>query len=385
MSYDLVLVGAGLANGLLAYRLAQRRPELSLLVIESGSHPGGNHTWSFHESDLSAAETAWVEPFVVHRWPGYEVAFPGVSRRVGIGYRSVTSERFSHILAKTLGERLRCVAKATRVDRQRVELRGGEEIRAGAVLDGRGPTATLALDLAFQKFLGLEVRLARPHGLDRPILMDATVEQFDGYRFVYVLPLDRDRLLIEDTYYADAPALNAAALRGRIEAYAAARGWEVREVLREEAGVLPIALGGNIDAFWNEGAPGLPRSGLRAALFHPTTGYSLPEAVRLADHVAALPDLSAERLFAETRAWSMKRWRRHSFFRLLNRMLFRAGAPAERFRVLSRFYTLPEPAIRRFYAGALSPLDKVRLLAGKPPVPVLGAVRAILSPDIQRS
>jgi lycopene beta-cyclase len=81
----------------------------------------------------------------------------------------------------------------------------------------------------------------------------------------------------------------------------------------------------------------------------------------------------------------MKRWRRHSFFRLLNRMLFRAGAPAERFRVLSRFYTLPEPAIRRFYAGALSPLDKVRLLAGKPPVPVLGAVRAILSPDVQRS
>jgi lycopene beta-cyclase len=249
-------------------------------------------------------------------------------------------------------------------------------------VDGRGPAKSPALDLAFQKFLGLEILLAAPHGLDRPILMDATVDQVEGYRFIYVLPLDTDRLLIEDTYYADAPALDVPALRRRVDAYAAARGWRIREVLREEAGVLPITLGGDIDAFWNDGVPGLPRTGLRAALFHPTTGYSLPEAVRLADHLAALPDLSSETLYTEIRAWSVRRWRSHGFFRLLNRMLFRAGAPAERFRVLSRFYGLPEPTVRRFYAGALSPADKVRLLAGKPPVPVIGAMRAIL-PEIR--
>jgi lycopene beta-cyclase len=175
-------------------------------------------------------------------------------------------------------------------------------------------------------------------------------------------------------------------LRRRIEGYAAARGWHIRKIVREEVGVLPIALGGDIEAFWDDGVQGLPRTGLRAGLFHPTTGYSLPDAVRLADHVASLPDLSAGPLFAAIRAWSVRRWRAQRFFRLLNRMLFRAGKPAERFRVLKRFYGLPEPAIRRFYAGSLSPMDKVRLLAGRPPVPVIGAVRALL-PDtsFQRS
>jgi lycopene beta-cyclase len=261
-------------------------------------------------------------------------------------------------------------------------LEGGEEIRASAVVDGRGPAKTAALRLAYQKFLGVEAHLEAPHGLDRPVLMDGTVDQIEGFRFVYVLPLAPDRLLIEDTYYADTSALDLDALRDRAHAYAVARGWRVRDVLREETGVLPITLGGDINAFWNEGVPGLPRTGLRAALFHPTTGYSLPEAVRLADHLAALPDLSAAPLHAAIRAWSVQRWRTQGFFRLLNRMLFLAGEPSERFRVLRRFYGLPESTIRRFYAGALSPVDKVRLLAGKPPVPVIGALRAML-PEIR--
>jgi lycopene beta-cyclase len=263
------------------------------------------------------------------------------------------------------------------VEPTRAVLEDGTEIRAGAVLDGRGQIDSTALDLAYQKFLGLEVRLHAPHGLARPILMDATVAQHDGYRFVYVLPFGPDRLLVEDTYYADRPDLPHELLRTRLQGYLAARGWRIAEVLREEAGILPITLGGDIAAFWQEGVAGLPRTGLRAGLFHPTTGYSLPDAVRLADHIAGLPDLGAEPLHAAIRAWSARRWREQGFFRLLNRMLFRAGSPDERFQVLRRFYGLPEPTIRRFYAGALTIADKARLLAGKPPVPILGAIRAM--------
>lgn len=377
MNAALILAGGGLANGLLAYRLAQLRPELSILVLESGDAPGGNHTWSFHASDLTEDETAWLDPFVVHRWADYDVAFPRRLRRVGIGYRAVTSERFAAVLAATLGGRLHCRAKVAQIAPTQVVLESGETLQARAVIDGRGPAESAALDLAYQKFLGLELQLAAPHGLTRPMLMDATVAQADGFRFVYVLPFGPDRLLVEDTYYADGPALDRSALRARLDAYIAAHGWEVVRVLREEAGILPITLGGDIVAFWRDGVPGLPRTGLRAGLFHPTTGYSLPDAVRLADHVAAQTDLSAAALFETIRAWSLARWREQCFFRLLNRMLFRAGSPSQRFRVLERFYGLPEPSIRRFYAGRLSSGDKLRLLAGKPPVPILGALRAL--------
>lgn len=375
MSLDLILVGGGLANGLLAYRLAQTRPDLSILVLE-GDRPGGNHTWCFHDSDLTPTEAAWLEPFVVHRWPGYDVAFPARSRRLGIGYRAVTSERFAEILTATLGARLR-IAKVDHLTPTRVVLEGGETIDAKAVIDGRGPAASPALDLAYQKFLGLELRLERPHGLTQPILMDAMVAQHDGFRFVYVLPFAPDCLMVEDTYYADGPALDRPLLRARLDAYLAAKGWSVAETLREETGVLPITLGGNITTFWRDGVPGLARSGLRAGLFHPTTGYSLPDAVHLADHIAGLADLSAPALFDAVRTWSVARWRNQRFFRLLNRLLFLAGSPAERFRVLQRFYGLPESSIRRFYAGALSRGDKLRLLVGKPPVPFFNALRVV--------
>ena len=60
---DIVFVGGGLANGLIAYRLAQARPDLRLLVLEAGETIGGNHTWSLHDGDLTAAQQAWIEPF----------------------------------------------------------------------------------------------------------------------------------------------------------------------------------------------------------------------------------------------------------------------------------------------------------------------------------
>ena len=64
---------------------------------------------------------------------------------------------------------------------------------------------------------------------------------------------------------------------------------------------------------------------------------------------------------------------------MLNRMMFRAGAPERRYRIMQRFYRLPEDLIGRFYAGEPSWADSVRLLAGRPPVPLGAALIAALS------
>ena len=121
---------------------------------------------------------------------------------------------------------------------------------------------------------------------------------------------------------------------------------------------------------------GQPCSGLRAGLFHPTTGYSLPHAVRLAERIAALPDLAAPKLFEAIHDAALRQWRSQGFFRLLNRMLFLAGRADRRWRVMQRFYRLRAPLIARFYAGTLTMLDKLRLVSGKPPVPVIEAIVA---------
>lgn len=374
--YDLILVGGGLADALIAYRLAQIRPSLRVLVLEAGASFGGNHTWSFHETDLTAGQRAWTSPLVAHRWPGYHVRFPDLQRRVDLAYCSATSECLHQVLTDATIP-VRFGASARVVLPRSVELDSGETLQARAVVDGRGAFDSPHLRLGWQKFFGQEIRTAQPHGLGGPILMDATVEQNDGFRFVYVLPFAADRLLIEDTYYSDRPDLDVAKLRIRVTAYAQHKGWSTAETLREETGVLPITLAGDIESFWAV-KQGQPCAGLRAGLFHPTTGYSWPDAVRLADHLATLDDLDAGALFAAIQTRASARWRKQGFFRTLNRMLFLAGRPDRRWMIMQRFYRFAEPSIARFYAGDLSWVDKVQLLVGRPPVSVAGALKAIM-------
>ena len=372
---DLILVGGGLANGLIAWRLRQQRPDLRVLLLESGSTLGGNHTWSFHDADLTPAQQVWLAPLVAHRWDGYSVAFPALRRELAGGYAAITSSRFDAVLQAALAGQVRLATPVACLGERTVTLTDGRMLRAAAVIDGRGLQPGGHLRLGCQKFLGQELRLTQPHGLIRPVLMDATVRQQGGYRFVYLLPFSADTVLVEDTCYADGDQLDADRLRANIAGYVRARGWTVAEVLREERGALPITLAGDVQGFW-QGAGGIARSGLAAGLFHATTGYSLPSAVRLADLIAGLPDLASGPLFDAVRAHALAQWRSQGFFRLLNRLLFQAAQPAERWRVMQRFYGLPAPLIGRFYAARLSWLDKARILAGKPPVPLGAAWRA---------
>ncbi|MBQ5949263.1 lycopene beta-cyclase CrtY [Massilia sp. ST3] len=373
--YDLILVGGGLANGLIAWRLKARQPALRILLLEQADSIGGNHTWSFHDGDLDPAQRQWIGPLVSARWPRYEVVFPLYARTLDSGYASIASQDFARVIAPALGESLRLDTRIDSLAPTSVRLAGGETLHARAVIDGRGMRPSSRLALGYQTFLGQEVRLEWPHGLKAPILMDASVEQQGGYRFVYVLPFGPDRLLIEDTHYVDTGRLEPERLRANIAAYARRQEWEIAEVLREEQGSLPIVLAGEFDQFWDD-LQGQPCSGLRAGLFHSTTGYSLPHAVRLAERIAALPDFDAPRLFALIRDEARREWQRQRFFRLLNRMLFLAGSPDHRWRVMQRFYRLPAPLIARFYAGRPSLQDKARLLSGKPPVPLLAALAA---------
>jgi lycopene beta-cyclase len=375
--HDVILVGGGLANGLIAWRLRQLRPDLRILLAEQGGSLGGNHTWSFYQTDLAPAQLAWLQPMVVRHWPGYEVRFPAHRRTLGTGCYSISSERFHEVLTAALGDAVLLDAAVDIIDRNSVQV-AGQRLEARVVIDGRGPRASTHMRCAYQKFVGREVVLREPHGQTLPIVMDATVAQGGGYRFVYTLPFDDKRMLVEDTCYSDGPELDAAAVGDHIDAYIASRGWTVASVAREETGVLPIALSGDIEAFWRDKPGALPCSGLRAGLFHATTGYSLLYAVRLADLIAGIDTLDADAVYQATKACSVRQWRSQRFMRLLNRMLFYASPPLQRYRILQRFYRLPQQLIERFYAAQPTWFDQLRILTGKPPVPVFSAFRAAL-------
>jgi lycopene beta-cyclase len=362
--FDYVLVGGGLQNALVAEALLATRPGTRIALVERGSAVGGNHTWCFHAADVAPDATHVVEPFVVRRWDRYRVAFPELARTVEAPYAAVTSERLDAVVmgrARCSGLVVLLNQSATRIDPGRVTLASGENLECEVVIDARGPGFHRADDAGYQKFVGLELEVKSGSAPADPFLMDARVDQTDGFRFFYVLPLAEDRVLVEDTYFSDTPELDLPALRREIAAHAADRGLEVRRTLREEVGVLPLPA--RVTAP-RPPQPGLLRGGYQGGFFHPTTGYSFPLAVRFALAVArAKPDELPARIHALARAEQ----RQQRFATLLNRMLFRGFAPRDRYNVLERFYRLPVPTIQRFYALALTPADRARIVCGRPP------------------
>ena len=372
---DVLIVGAGLAGGLTALRFKKAKPELSVMVIEESKKVGGDvsHTWSFHDTDLNSGSREWLEPIISHSWESHSVVFPRFTREIRGGYHAVRSDDFGKVLEAALGSTLRLNSKAIRVTDSSVTLENGETITANLVIDARGQLLP-SKHAGFQKFIGFDVETVEPHGLSSPILMDAACPQLDGFRFFYLLPWDANRLLIEETYYSDTPTLNEDRISRSIENYAERKGWKIAKIERRERGILPIPMTGEYIVHSMAGEP-LP-IGTRGGYFHATTGYSLPDTVRMAEFLTSLPELStatARQAIVKFRKPFLSRQR---FYRMLNRMLFMASEAPLRYLIMQKFYEQPIDTVERFYSGRSTWADRLRILSGRPPVPVAKALRS---------
>jgi lycopene beta-cyclase len=370
---DMIIVGAGLSGLLTAWRCLDVNPDLQIEIIEASDRIAGDHTWSFNLTDVAEHLQGWIKPFIAYRWDSYDVKFPKRKRTLDIPYCTGNSDTLRacvqlHIDSGRLRLRLNTAVESLHSDY--VVLESGEKLEARGVLDARGFEPNDDVFLGYQKFVGHVIKTKEPHGLERPIIMDATVEQLGGYRFVYCLPYSETEVLVEDTYYTDGPELRSQEVDARIKDYIRDNlNVSEYEVVRREKGVLPITLGVQ-DRY--DAAPAL---GIRGGFYHAVTGYSFPEALKNADWIAYKIDLFGEDWDHETSDHTLQVNRTQHrqderFLRLLNRMLFRAAKPEERYSVLQRFYGLNQGLIERFYAGQLKWYDKARILIGKPPVPV---------------
>lgn len=364
---DFLLVGGGLANALIALAVLEQRPDARILLVEREQRVGGEHTWCFHEQDVPAKLAEVIDGLIEFRWAGYEVRFPRFQRKLGCPYRGFGAERLARrveeAFAKARNAELRLGTSVSGVGQGSVLLESGERLRARWVIDARGPRPEQTRGRSgYQIFVGHEVLLTAPHGLTVPIVMDATVEQVGGYRFVYVLPLGERRLLVEDTVFADGPELDEALFAERLGIYMRLAGWRVEDVVRQERGVLPMEFTG---CGPEPMGSGLLRVGYGGGWVHPATGYSFPLAARLAARVAACEDL--DKLPDALAPLANEVAVQSRYGRFLNRLLFRWYGPESRVDVFRRFYRLPEELISRFYALRMLRRDRFRILVGRPP------------------
>lgn len=365
-SYDVIVVGGGLAGQLCLHALSARAPGLRVALVERAPSLGGNQTWCCHASDLGAsAASTWFGSLVDASWPGYRVSFPGFERALAGDYLCLRSSSLALASERVLQRRgwsFVAGEAVTELAARHVRLSSGTTLTADVVLDARGGDLARYHGCAgYQKFVGWEIEVEDNCGLPTsPLLMDATVDQIDGYRFVYVLPFSPTRFLVEDTYFSRSRSLDLTAVRARIDGYLRMRGVRKHTLVREEAGVLPMP--------WAR-RPGddALAIGYRGGFFHPGTGYSLPRAMLVADALArAAKAVPADRLAgAATQTLDGLRASFATddrFARLLNRLAFR-WVPPERLRdrVFERVYQLPASTLARFYAGRTSWRDRFAL------------------------
>lgn len=370
---DIIIVGAGLSGLVTAWRCLDLNPDFRVIMIEASGVVGGDHTWSFNLTDVPEHLRDWVRPFIAHQWHDYDVKFPKRERRLKIPYCTGNSDTLRTCIAPYISSgrlEIRLNTHVAQMDEGRVTVDNGPDLSAPYVFDARGFKPNEDVFLGYQKFVGHVIKTKMPHGMTRPVIMDATVPQLGGYRFVYCLPYSDTEMLVEDTYYTDGDGLKSQEVDARIKDYIRDNlGVSDYKVIRREKGVLPITLAAEKDVH----APNA--IGIRGGFYHAVTGYSFPDALRVADNIAQTLSAPARDEHDKTaRVPHLSKWHGERFLRLLNRMLFRAAKPEQRYTVLQRFYGLPQGLIERFYAGELTRRDKLRILIGKPPVPVTKAL-----------
>jgi len=206
-------------------------------------------------------------------------------------------------------------------------------------------------------FTGWEVRYADPvFDADTPTLFDFRVPQGRGSRFVYVLPADGHRALVELTAFVPGPAgpPPPAALAGYLHG-----GYEI---LRTESAVVPLHTRPARRASGR-----VLRIGARAGLVKASTGYGYQRIQR--DSAAIAASLARD---GHPFARPVPRRR----YRLLDAVLLDVlrHEPVQLERAFARLF-LDQPAARmlRFLDEDTGPGDELRLIAALPPLPYLRA------------
>lgn len=347
------IVGGGFSGALLALKLLERKDKPKLNVFEKNREVVPDRVISFHGTDISQLELKWITPYLRNNWNAQEVRLGNERRILHTPYYSIDSAKLRKQTVTSLKENL--------------HTGNSSRIHSETVIFSTGYTSKD--NCGWQKFLGLEFELKKPHGLHWPIIMDARCEQTDGFRFIYVLPWNETSLLIEDTHYSDHPEIDENHYASEIYRYAKREGYEIKNEIRREMGALPIPFSLPTPPSLSIGALG--------GFFHPLTGYSVPFSLELSTRISALPQLNSHSIEQTLSNYRKELHDSQIFSLLLSNLLFKAAKPEDRHLVFEKFYRNPQDLLERFYSLKITKKDKLKIFTGKPPVPVFKAMKII--------
>lgn len=305
-SYEFVILGAGCSGLSLCYYLLEEGVDAPILILDRKETFEDDRTWCFWD-----VESTPFTHLALKEWRSWSFA-----SATGCVTQTTSRYPYKYLAARDFYEHV-----LTRLARSpNVTVRTGEKavgyterngevcvdtpvgaVRARQVFDGRGlspgsPAFEEARRRAVwvpQKFLGLRVRAERPvFDPERCTLMDFSVDQSRGLRFVYVLPTGEREALVENVYLSEAET-TAGEHRAEIGAYLKdvhkllPSGYEV---LGEERGYIPMTN----HAFSRRLGEHVHNIGMLGGETRPSTGYTFLRIQRYCRKLAAAIALGNE-------------------------------------------------------------------------------------------
>lgn len=355
-----LIAGGGLAGCLAALALAKRRPDVPLLIVEERERFGGDRFRFLFKDELDGDALALMAPLVELAWPGFYIAFPGMTRNLKAALGGFAPAALHQAMVATLRpDQYRLGVKVVALRDDALVLDGGETIKAEGAIDARGAANLSMLDLLYETSVERVIRLKAPHRLDRPVLIDASLDQAAGFSFVRSFPIDAQRLRIAKALISERSQPDEAA-DARLDHYLTLRGWRGGKVEDRSSGSRPLPLGGDFAAFWRIGGARVARLGLRGGFFQPATGSSVADAARAAALLAGQRDFSGPALHDLFEEQAKQLWRRRDYQRGVNAALA-AAKPEARRGLVERLYALEPGTIADFHADRLGMIDRMRV------------------------
>lgn len=356
----MLIAGGGLAGSLAALALARLRPDVPVLLVEEKERIGESGLWPLFEADVPPEARELLAPLIARSWEGYYLAFPGHARKLRAPIHAIDGAALDAEVRRALGgDAVRTGTKAVAVRDDALFLEGGETVKAEGAIDARGPANLAMLEPLYLRWQRFDLAFDAPHGVDRPVLADATMNAGEGLSFFRCLPLGEDRLAVWDAVLAASPGPPEQGGE-RIGAYAGRRGWRGARTESGAEGAWPLPTGGDFGAFWRTGGARVAKLGTRGGFFHPFTGWTAADAVRTALKLAAEPDLAGAALHDSFEAEAKRLWKERAPIRELNAALARAGPGAQR-TLFERIHRMEPGLLARFLGARLGLLDQRRL------------------------
>jgi lycopene beta-cyclase len=383
--YEFVILGAGCSGLSLCYYLLEGGVDAPILILDRKRTFEDDRTWCFWD-----VESTPFSQLALKEWRSWDFVSAGGSAAQTTSrypYKCLAGRDFyeralirlaeSPNVTLRLGEEIGgCVEENGEV---RVET-SGEIFRARQLFDGRGlspgsPAFEEARRRAVwvpQKFLGLRIRAHKPvFDPERCTLMDFSVDQSRGLRFVYVLPMGEREALVENVYLSEAD-VSQAEHRAEIVAYLeSVCGFspDEYETLGEERGYIPMT----DYAFPRRLGERSHNIGMLGGETRPSTGYTF---LRIQRHCRALVEAIVSGADPPERRTHPCR------LDLLDYLFLRfvRERPGECPEVYRRMFAgVPPDSLVRFLTEKSTPLDEARLIRALPKTPFLKlATRTLL-------